>query len=129
MALEPPTADRSCLVEDIEHDETWQKRGEALEGGNRAFPGPGLCFHCRNAWIRRTAAQNEPTIECTYSDENRQMPPNVIECNKYAKVGSLSLYEMGEIAKRVGEEVRQAGFMHTFALLKEPPIPPQEDTL
>jgi hypothetical protein len=44
------------------------------------------------------------------------MPPNIVECNRYQEVGKLSLSQMSQLAKMVGEqEKRQAGFIQVFS--------------
>jgi hypothetical protein len=98
----------------------WVTQGEQLEQRGTHLAGTGLCFHCRRAWITRSARQTDPVILCTYPDPQVRVPPDILECNKYDKVGGLSLYEMGELAELVGEKRPRAGFLHEFAL------PPQD---
>jgi hypothetical protein len=90
-------------------------RAEKLDRYNK-LEGIGKCFSCSYAFIYRTSQKNDPFIKCEVQSGEPSMPPNIVECNRYQEVGKLSLSQMSQLAKMVGEqEKRQAGFIQVFS--------------
>lgn len=86
--------------------------------------GLGKCFRCANAFIVTLKRRNDPIIKCEAQRDEPIMPLDVVECNKYREVGKLSLGEMAQLAKLVGEpEKRQAGFLGRYSITDNGSLP------
>jgi len=88
----------------LEHLATGQGLGDLGEGSgdNRraaAFSEiKGLCRTCVHAHItkRGSVEHTETTIRC--GEIGKVMPPDIMECSAYWKIGQMSLRDMHEIA-------------------------------
>ena len=79
--------------------------GERLAGEAQKLEGvrrdswvdqPSLCNSCKHAMILRQASKNSRLVRCEVWSQI--MPEDISECTSHAKVGSLSLHQMAEIA-------------------------------
>jgi len=107
--IEPTEAvdstDREKLANRIE------KAARHLEGVNREsfIDDASLCTSCKWAMITRRASQNNRLIQCR--DLGQYVPGDIIECNAYSGVASLSLGQMAEIAVIIDiSEPKRVGF-------------------
>ena len=69
--------------------------------------GVGLCFTCENAHVSKRVERNTYMIICRSLEGNATMPNDIGECNRYAKITDLSLYQMSQMATLI--DVREAG--------------------
>lgn len=57
---------------------------------------PGICRNCTYSQIYRTGAMNDAIVLCGYGNEKR-VPVNVIECNKFSQLGELSIWQLTQL--------------------------------
>lgn len=98
------------------HDEVTAKASkitDQLDTFKRRDGEIGLCFSCSEAWIYRTARQNDSTVLCTSQyDKVMTMAHDVVECSAYKEKGKLSLWQLVQSHKVVdlGVLTKSMGF-------------------
>lgn len=69
-----------------------------------------LCSSCKTSSIFRRSSKNTRTLYCDAYSKN--MPEDITECSAYAKVGSLSLGQMCDIAYLISDRSgRHQGYL------------------
>jgi len=72
--------------------------------------GDNICKRCKYAVITRQD-HGEPTVYCSVTEQ--QMPPNLVDCNRFEDANATSLYRMEQMAWEVklDKNGRPAGFL------------------
>lgn len=102
----------ACSAENS--DVTYERLSAVAEKfeGSRIRVAPSrrfLCFRCTNAMILRAETWAEARVHCTAFE--REVPGNVVECNRFQAEGTLSLWQLFQIAKVIEiEGEKEVGF-------------------
>lgn len=89
----------------IDHNEVLLDKSKVH--GRVSWEITGICKRCSRAHIFRAETQNDYTVYCTSLE--KKMPDNIAECTAFTLLGSMSLFDMSQIA-HVIELTPEVGF-------------------